>query len=253
MSVTPRRILLVTGGSRGIGAAVARMAAARGHDVAIQYREDHAAAEAVAEDLRRAGARSLALRADLSVEADVARLFAELDDGLGRPDGLVNNAGVTGRSGRLADSDPAVIRSCIDINVTGAILVAREAVRRMSTRHGGAGGAIVNISSVAAEIGSPGEYVWYAASKGAIDSLTVGLAREVAQEGIRVNAVSPGLIDTEIHARSTGDAGRVERIRPLIPMARVGRPEEIAEAVLHLLSDAASYTTGAILKVSGGR
>jgi NAD(P)-dependent dehydrogenase (short-subunit alcohol dehydrogenase family) len=168
--------------------------------------------------------------------------------GRGRVHHVVNNAGVTGRSSRLADADPATIRDCIDINVTGAILVAREAAR-----HLGAGGSIVNISSVAATLGSPGEYVWYAASKGAIDALTVGLAKELAGSAIRVNAVSPGLIETELHALSTGDAARVERLLPMIPMGRVGQPNEIAEAVLFLMSDAASYMTGANMTVSGGR
>jgi NAD(P)-dependent dehydrogenase (short-subunit alcohol dehydrogenase family) len=253
MHVAARRSLLVTGGSRGIGAAICRLAACRGYDVAIQFREDGGAAERVAADVRAAGGRALPLRTDLAQPEDVARLFAELDDGFGRLDAFVNNAGVTGRSGRLDLTSPETIRDCIDINVTGAILAAREAVRRMSPRHGGSGGAIVNISSVAAVLGSPGEYVWYAASKGAIDALTIGLARELATEGIRVNAVQPGLIDTDIHEKSTGDAERVARLTPVIPMQRIGRPEEIAEAVLHLLSDAASYTTGAILKVSGGR
>jgi NAD(P)-dependent dehydrogenase (short-subunit alcohol dehydrogenase family) len=180
-------------------------------------------------------------------------MFDEALAALGRLDHVVNNAGVTGRSGPLADTAETVIRDTIDINVTGAILVAREAARRLSTKRGGRGGSLVNISSVAATIGSPGEYVWYAASKGAIDSLTIGLARELAVEGIRVNAVSPGLTATEIHARSTGDAGRAERLAPLIPMGRIGEAREIAEAIVFLISDAASYVSGANLKVSGGR
>ena len=187
------------------------------------------------------------------MEADIAALFGASEAALGPLSHVVNNAGVTRRSSRLDAADPAGIRACIDLNVTGAILVAREATRRLSTRHGGAGGSIVNISSVAATLGSPGDYVWYAASKGAIDTLTIGLAKELAGEGVRVNAVSPGLIGTEIHDRSSGDPGRVDRIAPSIPIGRVGRPEEIAEAVLFLISDAAAYVTGANLKVSGGR
>ncbi len=246
-------IVLVTGGSRGIGAAIARKAAQAGYDVAITYVADAAAAEAVVADVRSAGRRGLAVQADMANEADLARAFAAVDSGLGRLTAFVNNAGVTGRSSRLDAADPAVVRRCIDVNVTGAILAAKEAVLRLSTRHGGAGGAIVNISSVAARLGSPGEYVWYAASKGAIDSLTAGMAKELALEGIRVNAVSPGMIATEIHEKSTGDAGRVERMRPLIPMQRIGEADEIADAVLYLLSDAASYITGSNLTVSGGR
>lgn len=249
-----RRIAMITGASRGIGAACARLAAEAGHDLALIYRSDHAAADAVADDIRRAtNRRVITLAGDLGVEADILHVFAETDRQLGPVTHLVNNAGVTGKSGRLDQTPAEIIRACIDINVTGAVLVAREAVKRMSTRHGGAGGAIVNISSVAAKVGSPGEYVWYAASKGAVNAFTIGLAKEVALEGVRVNAVSPGMIDTEIHARSTQDGARVERIRPHIPMQRIGAPREIALAVMHLLSDDASYTTGAILEVSGGR
>lgn len=246
-------ILLVTGGSRGIGAAICRKAAAAGYDVAINYTSDAAAAGKVADEVRAAGRRAIALQGDISREADVVALFRAVDEGLGRMTAFVNNAGITGRSCRLEDASEDIISACIDINVTGAILCAREAIRRMSTRRGGAGGAIVNISSVAATLGSGGEYVWYAASKGAIDAFTIGLAKEVALEGIRVNAVSPGMVETDIHEKSTGDRGRVERIRPMIPMQRIGEPDEIADAVLFLLSDAASYVTGANLKVSGGR
>jgi NAD(P)-dependent dehydrogenase (short-subunit alcohol dehydrogenase family) len=247
-----RPAVLITGGSRGIGAATARLAAARGFDVAIVYRSDEAAAEGVVAACREAGARALACRADMAIEADILRAFDEAAS-LGPLRGVVNNAGMTGRSGRLDATPAETIRACVDLNVTGAILVAREAARRMSTRTGGSGGSLVNISSVAAGLGSPGEYVWYAASKGAIDALTIGLSKELAPDGIRVNTVSPGLIATELHARSTEDPGRVERIAPLIPLARVGEAEEVAEAVLFLLSDAASYVTGANLKVSGGR
>lgn len=246
--------LLITGASRGIGAATALKAAQAGYALALNYHSDRAAAEAVAKQALAAGAPQAELvQGDMGRQGDVVRVFAEVDTRLGRLTHLVNNAGVTGRSSRLDAADPATIRECIDLNVTGAILVAREAVLRMSPRHGGSGGAIVNISSVAARIGSPGEYVWYAASKGAVDSLTLGLAKELALDGIRVNCVSPGLVMTDIHERSTGDAGRIERIRPNIPMQRVGEPAEIAAAILFLLSDEASYTTGAVLDVSGGR
>jgi NAD(P)-dependent dehydrogenase (short-subunit alcohol dehydrogenase family) len=251
--MTPNRVLLVTGGSRGIGAAICRKAAIAGYDVAVNYTADAAAAERVAAEVRSAGRRALVVKGDVSREADVLALFKAVDEGLGRLSAFANNAGITGRSSRLEDATDALIRACMDVNVTGAILCAREAVRRMSTKRGGAGGAIVNISSVAASLGSPGEYVWYAASKGAIDSLTIGLAKEVALEGIRVNAVSPGMVLTDIHEKSTGDVARVERIRPLIPMQRIARPEEIADAVLYLLSDSASYVTGANLTVAGGR
>jgi NAD(P)-dependent dehydrogenase (short-subunit alcohol dehydrogenase family) len=248
------RIMVVTGGSRGIGAATALLGARRGYDVAINYRVEGALAEALVGRIKaETGRRAIAVAGDMAVEADIKDLFASVDRQLGPVSHLVNNAGITGRSGRLDTAEADVIRACIDLNVTGAMLVAREAVRRMSMHHGGAGGAIVNISSVAARIGSPGEYVWYAASKGAIDAFTVGLAKETALEGIRVNAVSPGMVMTDIHERSTGDVARIERIRPNIPMQRIGMPDEIAKTVLFLLSEEASYTTGAIVDVSGGR
>lgn len=250
---TERPVVLVTGGSRGIGAATARLAAARGYDVALTCLSEVVAAEEVAAACRADGARALAIAGDMAREEDVLRVFDEAVRALGRLDHVVNNAGITGRSGPLADAEAAVIRLTIDVNVTGAILVAREAARRLSRKRGGRGGSLVNISSVAATVGSPGEYVWYAASKGAIDALTIGLAKELALEGVRVNAVSPGMVVTDIHERSTGDPGRVERIRPMIPMQRIGLPEEIAEAVLFLMSEGASYVTGANLKVSGGR
>ena len=248
-----RPIILVTGGSRGIGAAICRLAARRGYDVAVNYRSERGAAEAVVEACRDAGAQAAAIAGDVAAEADVVRMFDEAEGALGPVRHVVNNAGITGRSGPLADTSAAVIRAAIDVNVTGALLVAREAARRLSTRRGGPGGSLVNISSIAASLGSPGEYVWYAASKGAIDALTIGLAKELAGEGVRVNAVSPGMVYTDIHARSTGDGERVERIRPHIPMQRIGEPNEIAEAVLFLMSEAASYATGANLTVSGGR
>ncbi|WP_414471439.1 SDR family oxidoreductase [Microvirga sp. M2] len=248
-----RPVVFITGGSRGIGASIAQMAAARGYDVAITYRTEREAAEAVLAACRASGARALACQGDVAVEADVIRMFDEAEAGLGRLSHVVNNAGVTGKSGRLEDASAEVLRSCIDINVTGALFVAREAARRLSTGRGGHGGSIVNISSAAARLGSSGEYVWYAASKGAIDSLTVGLARELALDGVRVNAVSPGMTQTDIHERSTQDLGRLERLKPFIPMQRIGEPEEVAEAVLFLMSGAASYITGANLPVTGGR
>jgi NAD(P)-dependent dehydrogenase (short-subunit alcohol dehydrogenase family) len=250
---TRRPVVLITGGGRGIGASVARLAAGRGYDVAINYRSDEAAAERVLEACRAAGASAIACQGDTASEADVARIFDEAEARLGPLSHVVNNAGVTGRSSRLDEASPETIRACIEINVLGALWVAREAARRLSTRHGGGGGSIVNISSVAARIGSPGEYVWYAASKGAVDSMTIGLSQELARDGVRVNGVAPGMTKTEIHEKSTGDAGRLERIAPKIPMGRVGEPEEIAEAVLFLMSDAASYVTGTTVTVSGGR
>ncbi|WP_243368126.1 glucose 1-dehydrogenase [Microvirga solisilvae] len=248
-----RPVVLITGGSRGIGAATAQLAASHGYDVAITYRSESQAAEEVVEICRAAGVEALAFQGDVAVEEDVLRLFDEVEERLGPLSHVVNNAGITGRSGKLAETAAETIRDCIDINVTGAILVAREAARRLSQSRGGSGGSIVNISSVAAGLGSPNEYVWYAASKGAIDSLTIGLARELATEGVRVNAVAPGMTRTDIHERSTQDAGRLQRLLPFIPMRRIGEPQEIAEAVLFLMSDAASYITGAILPVTGGR
>lgn len=244
--------LLVTGGSRGIGAAVARIAAGRGWRVAVNYAENAAAAEALVREIRDASGEAIAIRGDVGVEADVVRMFEAVDRAYGPLDALVNNAGVVARKGRVEDMDAARLERMMRVNVIGSFLCAREAVRRMSTRHGGRGGAIVNVSSVAAVHGSPGEYVDYAASKGAIDSFTVGLAREVAEEGIRVNAVRPGIIATEIHA-SGGQPDRIERLRGLVPMKREGEVDEVAHAVLWLLSGEASYTTGAVLNVSGGR
>lgn len=249
----PTRVLIVTGGSRGIGAAIARQAAAQGYRVAVSYVRDEGSAGKVVDELTNAGGKAIAIPGDVSNASDVTRLFDETAERLGPVTHVVNNAGTTGRSSRLDAAQEATIRACIDINVTGSILVAREACRRMALRHGGTGGAIVNMSSGAASIGSPNEYVWYAASKGAIDSLTLGLSKEMAQDGIRVNAVAPGLIETEIHELSAKDGGRMERIRPTIPMQRIGTADEVASAVLFLLSDAASYITGAILRVAGGR
>ena len=248
-----RPVVLITGASRGIGAALAQLAATRGYDVAINYRTEREEAERVAATCRASGAAVAICAGDVSLEADVVRIFDEAQAALGPLSHVVNNAGITGKSSRLDEADAATIETTIDINVLGAIFVAREASRRLSRRHGGLGGSIVNISSIAARLGSAGEYVWYAASKGAVDALTVGLAQELASDGVRVNAVSPGITRTDIHERSTGDAGRVERLRSKIPLNRVGEPGEVAEAVLFLMSEAASYITGANLPVSGGR
>jgi NAD(P)-dependent dehydrogenase (short-subunit alcohol dehydrogenase family) len=244
--------VVVTGGSRGIGAATALLLASRGHPVCVSYVRDSEAADAVVRDCVAAGASALAVRADVAVEADVVALFEAAQDRLGAIGGLVNNAGVVDRATRVEDMSAARIERMLAVNVTGAFLCAREAVRRMSTSRGGDGGAIVNVSSRAAVLGSPGEYVDYAASKAAVDTLTVGLAREVAGDGIRVNAVRPGLIDTEIHADS-GDARRVDRLAPTVPLQRPGRPEEVAAAIAWLLGEEASYVTGSFVDVGGGR
>ena len=246
------RVLLVTGASRGIGAATAKLAGARGYAVAVNYRRDAAAAATVVRDIDTAGGRAVAIQGDVSIEADVVRLFEECDRSLGGLWGLVNNAGILERQTRVESMDAARLSRVFGTNVVGAFLCAREAVRRLSARHGGTGGAIVNVSSGAARWGSPGEYVDYAATKGAIDTFTLGLAREVAEEGIRVNAVRPGFVYTDIHA-SGGEPGRVDRVKALVPMQRGGRPDEIAAAILWLLSDEASFTTGAILDVTGGK
>ena len=244
--------ILITGGGRGIGAAIAIAAARAGYDVALSYKSDSKRAEAVVADIKALGRKAFALQSDVAREDEVVALFARVDREFGPLNALVNNAGITGRAARVQDVDAAAVNEVMAANVTGSFICAREAVRRMSTRQGGRGGAIVNISSAASRHGSPGEYIHYAASKGAIDTFTVGLAREVADDGIRVNAIRPGLIDTEIHA-SSGIPGRVARITPTIPLKRIGRADEVASAVLWLLSDAASYVTGAILDVSGGR
>lgn len=245
-------VMIVTGGGRGIGAATARLGAARGSAVCVNYRADRAAAEAVAADIVEGGGRAIAVAGDVAREDDVARLFDETVAALGVPTALVNNAGITGPLSSLAEAETATLRRVIETNVIGVMLCAREAVRRMAGEKGGAGGAIVNVSSGAATLGSPGEYVWYAASKGAVDSLTKGLAIEVAESGIRVNGVAPGLTETDIHA-GAGAPARLARIAATVPLRRAAQPEEVAEAILWLLSDAASYVTGAVLRVSGGR
>ncbi|KAF1705392.1 SDR family oxidoreductase [Pseudoxanthomonas kaohsiungensis] len=247
-----RKVVLVTGGGRGIGAATALLAARRGYAVAVNYLRDAGAADEVVARIVADGGEATALQADVAVEAQVAGLFARLDARFGRLDALVNNAGVLETQMRLESMDAARVRRVLDANVVGPLLCCREAVRRMSTRHGGQGGAIVNVSSVAALTGSPGEYVDYAASKGALDTLTRGLAHEVAQEGIRVNGVRPGFIYTGMHA-SGGEPGRVDRVKAFIPMRRGGQPEEVAQAIVWLLSDEASYSTGGFIDVAGGR
>jgi NAD(P)-dependent dehydrogenase (short-subunit alcohol dehydrogenase family) len=244
--------LIVTGASRGIGAAVARLAGARGWAVAVNFSTGEKEAQNVVAEVIANGGQAIAIRADISREADIVRMFETAERELGPIKGLVNNAAITGGFARVENVSAEAIEKVLAVNVTGSILCAREAVRRMSTKRGGTGGVIVNISSRAAETGSPGEWVHYAASKGAIDSFTVGLAREVATEGIRVNAVAPGLVETGLHA-ANGEPGRLQRLMPSIPMQRAGQPNEVAEGVVWLLSPAASYTTGAILPIGGGR
>lgn len=246
------KTLLITGASRGIGAATAILAARRGYRVAVNYRVNQQAAQSVVETIEREGGQAAAFQADVSVESEVAALFEAVDDTFGRLDALVNNAGTLETQKRLDEMDAARLLRVLQSNVVSCFLCCGEAVRRMSTRHGGQGGAIVNVSSVAARTGSPREYVDYAASKGAVDAMTLGLAQEVAAEGVRVNGVRPGFIATDIHA-SGGEPGRIERLKPLIPMQRGGRPEEVAQAVLWLLSDEASYTTGGFIDIAGGR
>ena len=244
--------IIVTGGSRGIGAATARLAAERGYAVCVNYVRSADAAQGVVDEIARKGGRAVAIAGDVAKERDVIRLFDEAIAKLGPLTALVNNAGLLERQTRLDDMDAGRFERVFATNITGSFLCAREAVKRMSTRHGGKGGAIVNVSSMASRLGSPGEYVDYAASKGAIDSFTIGLAREVADEGIRVNAVRPGVIYTDIHA-SGGEPGRVDRVKGAVPMKRGGDPEEVARAILWLLSDEASYSTGTFIDVSGGR
>jgi NAD(P)-dependent dehydrogenase (short-subunit alcohol dehydrogenase family) len=246
------RVALITGGSRGIGATTARLLAGQGWDICLSFNRDADAASWVVDECELLGRSALAVRADVAIEADVLNLFNECETSLGSPGALINNAGIVDRRSRVDEMDLARLERMMAVNVVGAFLCVREAVRRMSTRHGGSGGAIVNVSSAAARLGSPGEYVDYAASKGAIDTMTIGLAREVAEEGIRVNAVRPGVIDTEIHA-SGGQPDRAQRVAPTIPMKRPGNAVEVANAIAWLCSDGASYVTGALLDVAGGR
>ncbi|MHB2207182.1 SDR family oxidoreductase [Methylobacterium sp. CM6257] len=251
MSSAENRVAIVTGGSRGIGRAVSLLLAERGYAVCLSYVSDADAAQTVVDAITAQGGRALAVKGDVGSEADVIALF-QAADGLGRLAALVNNAGVVDVKSDVADMSAARLQRMMTTNVVGSFLCAREAVRRMSTKRGGAGGAIVNLSSVAARLGGPGQFVDYAASKGAIDTLTIGLAREVAGEGIRVNAVAPGIIATEIHA-SGGEPDRVERLGPGVPMGRAGTADEVAAPIVWLLSEEASYTTGAILDIGGGR
>ena len=245
-------VLLVTGGSRGIGAATALLAARKGYAVAVNYTSNQAAADEVVATIRGAGGKAIALQGDVADEAQVLELFAQVDAQLGRLTALVNNAGVVDRPQRVEEMSLARLERMFAINVTGSFLCAREAIKRMSTRHGGRGGAIVNVSSAAARLGAPGQYVDYAAAKGAIDAFTIGLAKEVAPDGIRVNAVRPGLIETDIHA-SGGLPNRVRDLQHLVPMQRGGSADEVAQAILWLLSPEASYTTMSLVEVSGGR
>ncbi len=250
--MTQRPVLLVTGGSRGIGAAVCRLAARQGWDVAVNYAANRAAADAIVSDVKTEGGNAIAIKGDVGSAQDIISMFQTVDEHFGRLDGLVNNAGIVDAQQRVDEMSVERLERMMRVNVTGSILCAGEAVRRMSSRHGGKGGAIVNISSMAAVLGSASQYVDYAASKAAIDTFTIGLSREVANEGVRVNAIRPGVIDTDIHA-SGGLPNRARDLAPSIPMQRPGTAEEIADAVLYLLSPTASYITGAILNVSGGR
>ena len=250
--MSTRGAIIITGGGRGIGAATARLAARKGYAVCVNYLRNRAAAESVVHEIRSAEGRAIAVAGDVSSEKDVLNIFQESDRSLGQLTALVNNAGVVERQSRVEAMDAARLQRMFATNIVGPFLCAREAIKRMSTKHGGKGGAIVNLSSGAARLGSPGEYVDYAASKGAIDTMTIGLAKELAAEGIRVNCVRPGFVHTDIHAAG-GEPNRIERLRDGIPMKRGGKPEEVARAILWLLSDEASYSTGAILDVTGGR
>jgi len=247
-----KNVLIITGASRGIGAATARLAAGAGYLVCVNYRKNREAAECVVADVEAKGGSAIAVQADVSIESDVVRLFETADQRLGRLSALVNNAGILETQMRVESMDAGRLHRVLSTNVVGAFICAREAVKRLSTKHGGSGGAIVNVSSGAARLGSPGEYVDYAASKGALDTMTIGLAHEVAEEGIRVNGVRGGFIYTDIHA-SGGEPKRVDRVKAFVPMKRGGTAEEVARAILWLLSDDASYVTGSFIDVTGGR
>ena len=247
-----QKTLLITGGSRGIGAATALLAARQGYAVAVNYTRNAGAADSVVQQIHAGGGRAIALQADVAVEKEVMAMFEKIDAEFGRLDALVNNAGVVDQASRVDAMTMARLQRMFAVNVFGSFLCAREAIKRMSTRYGHTGGAIVNVSSAAARIGSPGQYVDYAAAKGAIDTFTIGLAKEVAPEGIRVNAVRPGIIETDIHA-SGGLPNRARDVAPQVPMQRAGSADEVAQSIVWLLSDAASYTTGALLDVAGGR
>lgn len=246
------KILIVTGGSRGIGAATAKLAAAQGYQVCVNYLTNQQAADAVVADIRSAGGTAVAMQADLAVEAEIVELFQRVDQKLGPVTALVNNAGILEQQSSLLGMDERRLQRVFATNVVGPMLCAREAVKRMSTKLGGKGGAIVNVSSAAARLGAAGEYIDYAASKGALDTFTIGLSKEVAEQGIRVNSVRPGFIYTDIHA-SGGEPGRVDRVKDSIPMKRGGQPEEVAQAILWLLSEQASYATGTFIDLAGGR
>ncbi|MEX0827712.1 MAG: SDR family oxidoreductase [Haliea sp.] len=246
------KVIVITGGSRGIGAATVRLAAACGYYVCVNYHKNQTAAHAVVDEVEASGGKAIAVAADISLESDVKNLFKVVDEKMGPIAALVNNAGILERQMRVEDIDAARLNRILAANVVGSFLCAREAVKRMSIKHGGQGGAIVNVSSAASRLGSAGEYVDYAASKGAIDTLTIGLSREVAEEGIRVNAVRPAFIYTDMHADG-GEPGRVDRIKESLPMKRGGHPTEVANAIMWLLSDEASYTTGTFIELAGGR
>jgi NAD(P)-dependent dehydrogenase (short-subunit alcohol dehydrogenase family) len=245
-------VAIITGSGRGIGAATAKLAARRGYAVCVNYLKNEARADAVVAEIRAAGGRAIMVQADTAIEDEVIKLFERVDLELGPVTALVNNAGITGRAGRLDSFDARAMRRVLDVNVTGALLCAQQAVKRMSTKNGGAGGAIVNVSSLAANLGGANQWIPYAAAKGAVNSFTIGLAKEVAAEGIRVNAISPGLINTEIHAEA-GLGERLKTVIPMVPMGRLGTAEECAEAILWLLSGEAAYMIGGILTLSGGR